>query len=444
MDATYEQFVIGLAAPAARMLGADERAFGMGLAPARARDLLQAVCGLDTAGQARSFLGALASWGMRAEWAQYTHHATWTPDPHDPSVVRKAAVAKALRAAFEDRAMVALDACRAATIAGWVFAAELVTRDEGLRLAGPALIAAAAQKHRSWADLAEMLILSAGFAMQAMDAAAIAELRALAQGEGGWEGLAWPDALAVPDEPDNADPDRDDDDDPDDDDDDDPDDDTAAANAAAADAYAIECAAEDTATAALVLAIELTIDCPGCARPVHVDRITGTVACAHCATAIALGATDWAYFLARIARDRRTTPHPDDELTNDFGPRFFARQRTRVVASPACTCGAPLPIPSSPGELRCACGRITQVRAADVLARAISRTARFVIDPPSPAPDAPAATPCIACGAAIPRAHVASRIAACPTCAARSYVDDAHWFAWHGSPRRATSFLIYS
>ncbi|MCE9577617.1 MAG: DUF1266 domain-containing protein [Deltaproteobacteria bacterium] len=456
MDTTYEQFVIGLAAPAARMLGADERAFGMGLAPVRARDLLRAMCGLETVSQARMFLGTLASWGMRAEWAQYTHHATWTPDPHDPSVVRKAAVAKALRTAFDDRAMVALDACRAATIAGWVFAAGLVTRDDGLTLAGPALIAAAAKQHRSWADLAEMLILSAGFAMQAMDEEAIAEVRALARGEGGWEGLAWPAKMSVPADADAdadaADADDDDDDaaeDGDEDDDAGPefDPETDAANAAAAVAYALEFAAEnaDTASGAptMILALELTVDCPGCARPVHVDRIADAATCAHCATVIALAADDWDYFFADDARKRRKEPHPDDDLTNDFGERFFSRRRTRVVAAPTCPCGATLPVPDAPGPLACACGRVATVRAADVAARAITRAARLVIDAPTaPIPGAPLDAPCAACGAAIPLARTTPRIAACPACAARSYIDDARWFAWHGSPRRATSFVI--
>jgi len=393
-----EQLAIALAAPIVRHQGGDDRSFGGGLVAERAASLLDALFMVKTAEDARALLASFGEHGQRAEWTQYRHHAggAWKPGPEDESVVRKAAYTIAHRDELGDRGLVALDAMRSCAIAGWSFAAGLLPREQALAAIGHGLLASVVKVHKSWAQVAAQLRLAFGFTEGAVPADVDAAISALETGDGPWRDLAWPPKVG----PAPAKAARDDEDDDED---------------------------EQGAAAPPLVALRLTVDCPGCGLPLSPPTIGPAARCRHCATEVAFAPDDWTYFFARPVR----TPNADDPYINDFGKRFFSRTDVRAVESIACPCGAPLALPASPGVLACGtCGAITDVRVPDDHARAIHPRVRLVLEP-RPARREVAAR-CAACDAALPT--TTERIVRCPGCATRTFID-------HAAARRPTWFL---
>ena len=383
-----------------------------------ARARIEVLYAATSAGDLAPIFDWFSTIGHRRDYSSYEAHAggAWVPDPRDRYVARKAAFTIGHRDRMKGRPLVALDAMRASALAGWAVTAGLLDDAQATARVAP-IAAIALEKHRSWSDFAEQLLLGLEFAEGKIEPALRAAIEAI-------DGPAWPEAgaIAVPDAIPLAGP---------------------IPSFAPPVAMTTDEGAPTTARALTVLAMRLAVDCPGCEHALAFGDVIDRASCRLCGTQVTLAPADWAYFFASDAQKRRRGIGEDDCRTNDFGDRLFSRRLTTKVTAPACPCGVPIDVATlTAGIVACSCGRSSSVRPADACALAIDAGSRFVVAPLPKPIDPRAKFACAACGAPGLIGEDPSRVRPCAACNELTFIDDSAHRRSFDSPRRPTFYLL--
>jgi Protein of unknown function (DUF1266) len=409
MTTTFEDYIRVIASPVAWSRTLDKES---------ARESLEILFAVKTKAELCAILDWFANLGCRTDYASYEAHAggAWQPDANDRYVFRKAAFTIANRAKMKGRALLALDAMRASALVGWGVIAELTSEAEAVKHAAP-IVKLALEKHESWIQFSEQLLLGLEFAEGEIDPL----LRDAVLGLGSKAHPRWPDANAIPK----------------------PTEEEAARTPKESADVAGGKTVSSTAGKITVLALKLSVDCPGCEHALSVGDITGRASCRHCGTSVVLDAKHWRYFFAEDARKRKLGFGGDDPITNDFGDQFFSRRVTTKVSAPACVCGNSLPLERlAVGILTCSCGRSHSVREADARASAIDANVLWVVAP-LPKPIDPKATfDCAGCDASSLVGDDPTRVHSCSACKALTFVDDQAFAKSFDPPRRPTFHVV--
>lgn len=409
----YEAFAIALAAPVVRHQGANDRVFGGEIEPEHARNVLRVLFRIESADDAVSFLESTAEHGQRAEWTQYATHTAggWKPGPEDHAVTRKTEFVLQNAEKLGQRGLLALDAMRAASIAGWCERAGYLGHADALRAIGLRLLKRTADEHRSWEDLAEQLRLAFGFTEGAVPKAMEAVIASLLTDASPWNDTNWPSSKQL----------------------------RAPAKAKTKKVTAEDGPLDPNRPLAIV-AFALSLDCRGCGAPASVLGLAPEAVCALCGSKNAVEPS-WDYYLKDDVANRKLGVGEDDPITNDFGDAYFSRRDVRQVTSIRCACGNVLPTPTEPGDHACnACGGGVRAREADPAARSIDPNARWIVESIAPTSLETPSFPCAACGASL--SDASAPIVRCTSCDVRTFVDDATWQRVHGSPRRRTTYVL--
>jgi hypothetical protein len=415
--AAQRDYVLAFASPFARLVGDDPAAFGT-MPAERARALLSALFRATSRDGTEAILEWFVKTGQRYDWSTYKTHAgtgAWKPNRRDTTVFRKAQYAIRHRGEMGEHALVAYDAARACAVAGWAVSAGFLSEAQAIR-AVKGLVADALAKHASWKDFVHHAVLGLRFTQGEAGEELVPALKALEDTP-----LAWTHELPK----------------------------ASGAAKAERSKERPEAPSEPGVDAPpVILELSLSVDCRGCEQALSVRAIAPSETCPTCGLETRFDPSDWRYYFAKDAGERRKGHGEEDPFTNDFGDRFFSRRVMRRRDAVPCPCGAALPlemITATRGELKCAyCGCAFGVREADELARAIDPKAVVVVEERPLSPTGSETYACAACGGTHPLGALADggRVRECNAGKGRTFVADVDWWKAYGRPRRASMYLI--
>lgn len=413
---TVREFALALARPLVRRAGNDETVLGGVRDRARARELLAKLWAARTPGEVVSVLDYLSGWSTANELDSYLQSAAtmgWKPHERDLTMVRKAAMAPAIRAEVGERALLGWDVSRYALVVGWAAIAGLLDEAKGLALLRAKLDELRGLR-KSFADVAREVALGHRWTFGSEDQELDRVIAALPP-------LPWPRTLKGP----------------------------AAKSSEDDEGLDAAILAERPAPleAPVSLAVSVSVDCPACGSPLHFRELAAGETCP-CGARVPMEREDWVYLLEADVRRFAPEQEGNGELTQDFGDKWFSRRSVRREAPRCPRCDGALALDAllaaatSGSSLACgACHEPVRVRAADDVLRAIHPEARAIAGEVAQGYTVrPADVACLGCGSIL-RAGGASRILRC-TCGARTFVDDAAWRSIAGPERRPRWILL--